>query len=174
MPVSSSTNCSSSGLTSSPIEISLQSRPTKAGSVLFGGGGLSIRLWMADWGREGCRRARGDPGGPRRVSLKLCLCWWFEATICETRSVFLVEFEWDSVLDRGEAVFAPLLEVSDPSWECSWSAMEVKCFQFGEYYLAGFIKKMQWRKCCLIYWGHQVMLIRLSGVGYRANQRSFL
>jgi hypothetical protein len=87
---------------------------------------------MADCGREGCRRARGDPGGPRSVSLKLCLCWWF-VDICETRSVFLEEDERDSVLDRGEAIAAPLLEVSDPSWECG-SAMEVKILQ-GRYYL---------------------------------------
>lgn len=71
MPVSNSTNCKSSGLTNSPMEISRQSRPMKAGSTVFGGGGLSIKLWIADCVREGCRRFLGEPGGPRRVSLKL-------------------------------------------------------------------------------------------------------
>lgn len=174
MPVSSSTNFNSSGLTSSPIEISLQSRPTKAGSVLFGGGGLSIRLWMADCGRDGCRRARGDPGGPRSVSLKLCLCWWFEADICETRRVFLVEGERDSVLDRGEAVLAPLLEVSDPSRECRRSAMEVKSLQFGGYYLNRLVIKHQDGKCRLF------DLLRSSGDGdqikrgYLSHQSAFV
>jgi hypothetical protein len=43
-PVSNSTNCKSSGLTSSPMQISRQSRPIKAESTVFGGGGLSIKL----------------------------------------------------------------------------------------------------------------------------------
>lgn len=78
-----------------------------------------MRLWMADCGREGCRRARGEPGGPRSDSLKLCLCWWF----AETRSLFRVEGERDSVLDRGEAMDALLREVSDPSRGWKRSAM---------------------------------------------------
>lgn len=73
---------------------------------------------MADCGRDGCRRERGEPGGPRSDSLKLCLCWWFP----ETRSWFRVESERDSVLDR-EAMDALLREVSDPSRECKRSAM---------------------------------------------------
>lgn len=74
---------------------------------------------MADCGREGCRRARGEPGGPRSDSLKLCLCWWF----AETRSWFRVEGERDSVLDRGEAMDGLFREVSDPSREWKRSAM---------------------------------------------------
>lgn len=78
---------------------------------------------MADWGREGCRRERGEPGGPRSVSLRLCLCWWVGVVICEMRSVFRAEGERDSVLDRGEAMFASLRDVSDPSRECRRSAI---------------------------------------------------
>lgn len=74
---------------------------------------------MADCGREGCRRARGEPGGPRSDSLKLCLCWWF----AETRSLFRVEGERDWVLGRGEAMDALLREVSDPSRGWKRSAM---------------------------------------------------
>lgn len=78
-----------------------------------------MRLWTADCGRDGCRRARGEPGGPRSDSLKLCLCWWFD----ETRRWFRAEGERDSVLDRGEAMDALLREVSDPWRECKRSAI---------------------------------------------------
>jgi hypothetical protein len=117
IPVSTSTNLKSSGLTSSPIEISRQSRPANAGFILCGAGGLSIKLCIAACVSEGWRLARGDPGAARRDSLKLCRCWWFEAW--DNRGVRPpIEGGRESTLDRGDAVFEPF-ELSGTSSDCS-------------------------------------------------------
>lgn len=104
IPVLSSTHLKSSGLTTSPIEICPQSRSTNLGFATFGIGGLSIRLWIAECGNEGCRRERGELG-VRRLSLKLCRWLWFDET-CERRAggFLCVEDERESVLDCGDAI----------------------------------------------------------------------
>lgn len=71
--------------------------------------------------------------------------------MCEMRSVFPVEGERDSV-DRGEVVFTPLREVSDPSRECRRSAMNIQRLPMELILSTQISHQMQGvMQCCLIY-----------------------